>query len=502
MSRDKRAIIGVDWGTSRTYPAILDEEGNCQSLLPSGNHLCSGGIPSLFAYGRSEGEILCDDVVAEELEIYSPEHVVSSVKMQLEKSFRIDDRVFRGADIAEKIIKAQLAYAEKELEVQDIEARKDAVVVCAPVSFGNAERRALQSAFQSAGYQVLRILPEPVAAAIYYGKKGTVLVVDIGAGTSDVALVRDNPLMTAKNPYPYLYIDSSGIPIAGDMFDEKIADYLAGRFAAEVPGIRGELLKNRQSAAYRRLKAAARKAKEGLSNKSEIGVTFNGQEAGSGRIKLTRQEVNRAIHPLVEKIVNCVVELLARNPNVSQQNLEIIMTGGSSYIPYIRERLIRSCGKVSEDRINIRAPEKAIGFGAAIYAANMETIRPRVDFSYGVNTYINDRECIQTLIPAGAELPYTVEQKYWTRNDQQTRVAFNIYEYRMRDDVIPLDDTKRMKTAQTVHEFYKPVPKGTECIAAMTLTEDGILKLEVRSGVSEHVGKTSCSVSMDSVLGE
>lgn len=502
MSKRQKPIIGIDWGTSRTYPAILDEDGKCQSLLPSGNHFCNGGIPSLFAYNENDGIVLCDDVVSEELEVYDPEHVVSSIKMHLNDTYHLDKKKFEGKDIASLVIETQMRYAKKELEIQDLVADTRGVVVCAPVSFGTTERSRLREAFEKAGYSVLRIIPEPVAAAIYYERKGVVLVVDIGAGTTDVALVRDNPLITAQDPYPYLFIDSSGVEVAGDMFDENIADYLAERFRTEINGIDAQQIKNRQSAAYRRLKVAARKAKEGLSNKTEIGVTFNGREAGSGRIKMTREEMNGVIEPLVDKIIACIKTLLERNKGVAQKDLEIIMTGGSSYIPYIREKLAEMCDQVSDDRIYIKAPEKAIGFGAAMFAANMKMIQSRVDFSYGVNTYINDVEMIQTLIPAGVELPYTVEKDYYTRNEDQTKVGFHLYEYRLRENQIPIDEKKQMKVSGAVHEFKKAVPKGTKCTAKMTLTEDGILMLQVTSSISDHVGTTKCSVFTDSDSGE
>ena len=494
MGKEKKAIIGIDWGTSRTYPAILDEDGNCQSLLPSGNHLCNGGIPSLFAYTENEGTVLCDEVLSEELEIYDPQHVVSSIKMHLEEEFYLDNTCFKGVEIAKQIISTQMQYAKGELDIQDIEADTNKVVICAPVSFGTTERSILRSAFQDAGYDVVRIIPEPVAAAIYYDRRGTVLVLDIGAGTTDIAIVKENPLITASNPYPYLHVDSAGVKVAGDMFDEKIADYLAEQFIQKVSDIDAVQLRNRQSAAYRRLKAAARKAKEGLSNKTEIGVTFNGREAGSGRLKLTRQEMNRVIHPLVIQIVNCVKTLMARNGNISYQDVEIIMTGGSSYIPYIREMLAENCTQISKDKIYVKAPEKAIGFGAAIFAADMKKIRTRVDFSYGVNTFIDDVEMIQTLIPAGVELPFTVERDYCTRHDEQTRVAFHLYEYRSREKNIPIDEQMQMKVSAAVHEFERTVPKGTRCTAKMTLTEDGILELSITSSISNHVGVTKCSV--------
>lgn len=501
MNKYRKPIIGMDWGTSRSYPAIVDEDGICQSLLPSGNHICSGGIPSLFAYSEEEGEILCDDVMSEELEIYAPEQVVSSVKMKLKESFWLDGTEFTGVDIAEYIIKAQMQYAMEELEIQDLEADDSKVVVCAPVSFGTTERSLLREAFRNVGYEVVRIIPEPVAAAIYYGRKGTILVLDIGAGTADAAIVKENLVMTVKTPYPYICVDTTGVKVAGDMFDEKITDYLVKRFIREVDGIDAELLKDREGAAYRRMKAAARRAKESLSNKWEVGVVFNGREAGSGRIKLTRQEMNEAIHPLVERIIECVKELMDRNKDIDPGDLEIIMTGGSSYIPYIKEMLAQTFWQISAEKIYIKAPEKAIGFGAAIYAADDTQIRSKVDFSYGVNTYIDDVEMIQTLIPAGVELPYTVTHNYCTKYEDQIKVSFNLYEYRSRNKELPIDKKMKMNVAAAVHEFYRPVPKGTGCTAKMTLTEDGILNLDVTSEISDHVGRTTCSVFTDSDFG-
>ena len=202
----KKTIMGIDWGTSRTYPAVIDEEGKCQSLLPSGNHFCNGGIPSLFAYNKKDGMTLCDEVLSEELEIFDPQHVIPSIKMHMGETFYLDGREFDGKSIAASVIKMQMEYARNELELQDLEADEKKVVVCAPVSFGTTERSNLMAAFEMTGYKVIRIIPEPVAAAIYYGRKGTVLVVDIGAGTTDVALVKENPLRTVSNPYPYLHI--------------------------------------------------------------------------------------------------------------------------------------------------------------------------------------------------------------------------------------------------------------------------------------------------------
>lgn len=498
MSKKVKPIIGIDWGTSRTYPAIVDVDGNCQSLLPSGNQVCNGGIPSLFAYNRIEGITLCDEVISEELEIYDSQHVISSVKMHLNETFNLDDKILSGEEIATYIIKTQMDYAKKELFLQDLDGDERKVVVSAPVSFGTEERSSLRRAFEKAGYDVVRIIGEPVAAAIYYDRPGTVLVLDIGAGTTDAVIVKENPVITRSNPYPYVQVDSTGVQIAGDMFDEKIAEYLAEQFIKNVKGIDANLLHNHESPAFRRLKVVAKRAKESLSNKEEVGVTFNGNEAGSGRIKLTRKEMNKVIHPLIEQIVGCVKLLLARNPDVLKQNVEIIMTGGSSYIPYIREQLAKINPQISLDKIFVKAPEKAIGYGVAIFASDMRKIRQRVDFSYGVNTYIDDVEMIQTLIPAGVELPYTVESDYYTRHDNQTKVSFHLYEYRLRESTIPIDEQMEMKVSAAVHEFKKAVPKNTKCTAKMTLTEDGILKLQVTSSISDHIGTTSCSVFTDS----
>lgn len=498
MNQKTLPIIGVDWGTSRTYPAVLDEDGNCQSLLPSGNQICNGGIPSLFAYNKEEGMVLCDDVLSGELEIYDPDHVISSVKMHLEELYYLDGTIFSGEKIASHIIETQMKYAKDELEIQDLEADAKKVVACAPVTFGTTERIRLKRAFEKAGYEVVRIVPEPVAAAIYYQRKGMVLVLDIGAGTTDIAIVRENPLMTARNPYPYLYVDSSGVAVAGDMFDEKIADYLAEQFTMKAADIDGRQLRDHKSAAYRRLKVAARKAKEGLSSKDEVGVTFNGREAGRGRLRLTRMEMNKAIHPVVDQIVSCVKGLLERNGNLINQDLEIIMTGGSSYVPYIREQLVKACSRISKEKIYIKSPEKAIAYGAAMFAADMKKIRLCVDFSYGVNTYIDDVEMIQTLIPAGTELPYTVEHDYYTRHADQTKVSFDLYEYNIRKETIPLNKKMQMKVSAAVHEFRRAVPKGTKCTAKMTLTEDGILMLQIFSSISDHIATTRCSIFTDS----
>lgn len=500
-NKNGKKIIGVDWGTSRTYPAVLDEDGNCISLLPSGNHYCNGGIPSLYAYSEKDGERLCDEVLAEDWEIHDPEHVVHSVKMKLDRAFELDDKRMSGMEVAAKIIETQMDYAREELEIQGLEADERNVLLCAPVSFGSTERKYLTDAFSKAGYHVVRILPEPVAAAIYYKQKGTIMVVDVGAGTSDIALVQDNPVITEKNPDPYLYIDSTGVDVAGDKFDEMLADYLVERFVQEVPGIQEEMLKDKEKAAYRRMKAAAKNAKESLSKKEEIGVTYNDIEAGNGRIRLSQAEMNQKILPLVDKITDCMEELLRRNENLRGQKIDIIMTGGSSYIPLIKERIASRFSNVAGDRIYVRAPEKAIGFGAAIYAENEGLIHPRVDFSYGVNTYIGDEEMIETLIPAGTELPYTVESGYVTRYENQTRVSFRLYEYKSRNKTIPMDDKEEMKVSAAVHDFGKAVPKGTPCKAKMTLTQDGLLELEVTSNISAHKGRTQCCIFSDSISG-
>ena len=266
--------FGLDLGTHRSLMAVKAKGGTVEAIIPS-NQECRKGIPSLFwRTSESDGgrELLCEQVALEQGEVNDPEGVVRSVKTRLleQKPIVLHGRSYTPQDIAAKEVGHVYALSLSEAEERGIFETPKALTVGVPVRFGAAERTAIRSVLSKALPDMpIQLLPEPMAAAIYYAasarqKTRYTLAFDMGAGTFDVCVlesVENDP----REPYPFRQLSHDGSREAGDLLDEKMEELILDKLRRDPGSID---MKSFSPGSYdlRALRKTAREAKEALSS--------------------------------------------------------------------------------------------------------------------------------------------------------------------------------------------------------------------------------------------
>ena len=259
MEMAKEYVVGIDLGTTNSVIAWMKDDGTVE-VIPNAEG--SRITPSVVAFGKG-GEILVGEPAKRQI-ILNPERTIKSIKRKMGTDYKvkIDDKEYTPQEISAFVLKKLKKDAESYLGGEI----KKAVITC-PAYFNDAQRQATKEAGIIAGFDVLRIINEPTAAALAYGldKKGEqkVLVYDLGGGTFDVSILEIGDgiiqvIATAGNNH-----------LGGDDFDQRLIDYMAEEFKKQ-HGI--DLREDRQ--ALQRLRDAAEKAKIELSTKLETEVSL------------------------------------------------------------------------------------------------------------------------------------------------------------------------------------------------------------------------------------
>jgi molecular chaperone DnaK (HSP70) len=344
-------MIGIDLGTTNSVVAAINRHGRPE-VIP--NREGASLTPSVIYFGVSPPVVGAE---AREYARLGDDQVASQFKPQMgNPHFALR---FGGKDHTATDLSAIVLERLKE----DCEARLqrsiDRAVVTVPAYFGEAQRSATIEAARRAGLRVARLINEPTAAALAYGmhraaEEETVLVYDLGGGTFDVTIVRIAPgeitvLATAGDH-----------DLGGRNWDERIASWLAERFAADTgidplddPASLGELL------------TRSEQAKWGLSERSATRITL--QFAGERRTyELARGEFEAMSRPLLERTGRLVDEALAEARIAWPDVGGVLLVGGSTRMPMVRELVAGISGRPARAGVNV---DEVVALGAAVQAA-------------------------------------------------------------------------------------------------------------------------------------
>ncbi|MDD3032391.1 MAG: molecular chaperone DnaK [Candidatus Pacebacteria bacterium] len=371
-------ILGIDLGTAITkYGSIIDGEPKALEnregsiLTPSIVALTKGGERvvgilaqrqaitnpknTIYAVKRFIGRKFKDEEVQKELKLLpyeTRERKDGGVEVQL------GDKWYSPIEISSMILQKVKADAEEKLG----EEIKNVVITC-PANFDDSQRKATKAAGEVAGFNVLRIINEPTAAALAYGLGKTdqkkVLVYDFGGGTFDVTILDSSPdtvevIATGGEPH-----------LGGNDFDQVIINWLIDKFKKD-EGV--DLSKD--VLALQRLKEASERAKQELSSaqETEINLPFvSSGDSGPKHLyyKLSRSEFNSMTNDLVERSIKRV-EATLKEAKLEKGSIdEIVLVGGTTLIPAVREEVKKFFGKEPNKSIN---PEEVVCVGASIQA--------------------------------------------------------------------------------------------------------------------------------------
>ena len=366
------------------------------------------------------------------------------------------------------------------------------VVITVPAYFNEAQKRATKEAGEIAGFNVIRILNEPTAAAIAYGyninknlnEKKNILVFDLGGGTYDISI-----LQLEKNKFTVLSINGD-THLGGEDFDNKLVEFCIKLFKDE----NGIDVSNNPKA-LKRLKNECEKKKEELSESIETEINLEyfaeGIEFNS---KILRTDFENICKDLFNKLIPPIKEAL-NDAKLNKEDIDdIILVGGSSRIPKIQEMLSEFFNKKNlKKTVN---PDEIVAQGAALLASILKEegnlkiidINP---ISLGINSILYDDkqkkylyDNMEILINKNVQLPYINEKIFITHYDNQTNITFEVYQ----------GENKNTKDNYFLNSFricgLRKAPKGKiEFIVKMELDENGILKVSAKEIKGTHYGE-------------
>jgi molecular chaperone DnaK len=407
--------------------------------LAEGSRLC----PSVVGFTKN-GERLVGQLARRQA-VINPENTVFSIK-------RFVGRRFDEVDAEKKIVPYKVRSGSNGMAVADVggqqftpeaisamvlaKLKKDAeaflgedvkdVVITVPAYFNDSQRNATKIAGEIAGFNVLRILNEPTAAAIAYGvdKQDTVktiLVWDLGGGTFDVTILQMGGgvlEVLATNGDPHL---------GGDDWDEALVQYLADEFQKEQGAD-----PRKDSQALQRMREASEKAKMELSSmgQTDINLPFLLSDAGGPKhvnTTLTRSRFEELTKGLMERCTAPYKNALKDAGLDASKIDEVVLVGGSTRMPMVQELIVKLTGKEPRKGVN---PDEAVAAGAAIQAAVQTGTQPGLvlvdvtPLSLGVET---QGGVMNVMIPRNTRIPCEVtESGYTTAADFQSSVSVKV----------------------------------------------------------------------------
>lgn len=417
--------VGIDLGTTNSEVAIV-ENGQARVLPDADGDLI---LPSCVGLSDT-GKLL---VGREALRQYAaaPERTVKSIKrlMGTEHKTTLGDRDYLPQEISAIILRALKQRAQTALGEAVTQA-----VITVPAYFTDAQRQATKEAGEIAGFEVLRILNEPTAAALAYDLRSDdterVLVYDLGGGTFDVSVVEITGEVTE------VLASHGNNRLGGDDFDRRLQLHLADLFRKE-HGV--DVPDDAQTNA--RLLRAAEQVKINLSHHGfatvrEAFLGSKGKAALHLEAEIARKDFEELIRPLLEETLEAIDRAL-EDANLKAEQLErVILVGGSTRIPLVQQMVEEHLGQAPTDGIQ---PDLCVALGAALQAgvlvgeavdAILVDVTPHsLGISAAMDTPIGMMPgFFSVIIPRNNVVPVSRSEVYSTAADNQTAVEVEIFQ--------------------------------------------------------------------------
>jgi molecular chaperone DnaK len=480
-------IVGIDLGTTFSAIAHVNEHGKPE-IIP--NREGERTTPSVIFFEEDGNPIVGSE--ARNQAITEPRRTIRFVKREMgNPSYRanIDGKDYFPEDLSAMILKKLKNDAEASLGKEISKA-----VISVPAYFKDAQREATRQAGQIAGLEVIRIVNEPTAAALAYGLdkvegRQTILVYDFGGGTFDATVMQIN-----GREFTILATDGDAM-LGGKDIDARLVEYFAEEFQRE-----HEVDLRLDPHTHQDLWDKAEVAKKNLSFRTPLMEALSSGEKAL-RIDIDREQFNELIEDLIKQTEDCMNRVIQAAGMDWAKIDTVLLVGGSSRIPAVKEMIKRVTGKDAARDMN---PDECVALGAAIQAVvttveteGVESVPPLeggtdivihdvASHSLGVkalssdhNKYVNS-----IIIPRFTPIPCEMTRTYATSEDNQSRVEIEVLQGEGEDARSP-----------EIHLIGKaglrnlPPHKAGELVIEVTLryTADGVIEVVAKELKSGHM---------------
>ena len=482
------SIFGIDLGTTNSLIAFINESGKSETIKTNGKQAL---VPSIIHLENGTWQVGQN---AKPFLITDSSNTIYSVKRLIGKSFNdvknihktfsyriIDtqtdelvkikaaDKFYSPVELSALILKELKTKAENVLNT---EVKK--VVITVPAYFNDSQRQATRDAGKLAGLEVLRIVNEPTAASLAYGiglnknESKTIAVYDLGGGTFDISILKiEDGIFEVLSTNGDTYL-------GGDDIDLAIANY----WIIE-NGFEPEQLYTDQKV-YQQIRLAAEEAKISLSTND-----FFDSSVGNLSCKLSNSKLRQLALPIIQKTIGCCTKALEDAKLTITDLDEIILAGGSTRMPLVKEIISEFFQKKVNDSMN---PDEVVALGAAIQADVLAGNQQEIllidvtPLSLGIETI---GELMDVIIPRNSKIPIKASRTYTTSVDGQLNLKISVYQGE-RDLV-----KDNRKLAEFILKNIPAMPAGFPKIEiSFTLNADGILMVnakELRSNVEQTI---------------
>jgi len=464
-------IIGIDLGTSNSAAAVVI--GGRPTMIPSSEGVTMYGkaFPSYVAITK-DGQLLVGEPARRQM-LTNPEGTVTGFKRKMGTDYRykLHDKEFTpqqlSAFLLQKIKRDAEAFLGEEVKK---------AVITVPAYFNDNQRQATKDAAAIAGLEVVRIINEPTAAALAYGldkleKEMRILVFDFGGGTLDVTIMEfGGGVFEVK-------ATSGDTQLGGRDMDEAIINYILQKFKEET-----NIDLSKDPVAMNRIREAAEKAKIELSSvlETEINLPFIAYDSSGPKhltMTLTRAKLEELVSPIIERCRGPLMQALSDAKLKPEDIDKIILVGGPTRMPIVREFIKKTLGKEPERGVD---PMECVAMGAAIQAAILSgelkgkdiVLLDVTPLTLGVEVLGG---LVEPIIERNTTIPVRRSKIFTTATDFQTAVEIHVVqgERPMAADNVSL--------GRFTLSGIPPAPRGVPKIeVTFDINADGILTVTAK----------------------